>query len=121
MQQSFSCWREHPMANPSFNIGLQLPTQPGAYTMPTPTYPTVPGYPTTPGVNIGVPTDTYTGLSNTNMAEAIAVGGVAGYKAPRGLQGVRSELKITKTGARSAAGRSYSSRGGNRYGSYRDD
>jgi hypothetical protein len=122
MQEKFRL-EETPMANPSFNIGLPLPTQPGAYTTPTPTYPTVPTYPTyptTPGVNIGVPTDTYTGVSGSNMAEALAVGGVAGYKAPRGLQGVRSELKITKTGAKSAAGRGYSSRG-NRYGSYRDD
>ncbi|MDB5097824.1 MAG: hypothetical protein JWM80_2245 [Cyanobacteria bacterium RYN_339] len=106
------------MSTPAFNIGLPVLPQQGVYTAPSPT-PTAPGYPTTPGVNIGVPTDTYTGLSGTNMVEALGVGGIAGYKAPRGLQGVRSELKITKTGARSAAGRSYGR--GNSYGGYRDN
>jgi hypothetical protein len=59
------------------------------------------------------------------MAGAVGVGGVAGYKAPRGLESVRAKLKITKYGQRSAVGRSSarssSYRGGNSYGNYRDN
>lgn len=107
------------MANPSFNVGLPLPTvqQPSVYAAPTST--TAPGYPTQPGVSIGLPTDSYTGVSGTAMAGALGVGGVAGYKAPRGLESVRAKLKITKYGQRSAVGRSTSR--GNSYRNYRDN
>jgi hypothetical protein len=106
----------------SFNIGLPLPSQPGVYTPPSAT-PLPQGYPNVPGVNVGYPTDQYKGVSGTNTAEALVVGGMTGYKAPRGLQGVRNELKITKTGAKSYVGRNYSRsyRGGNSYGGYRDN
>ena len=116
---------------PAFNLNLpglypQAPVQPQYPALPA--YPPVPGQqpqypynPAAPGQPAALTPDM---MSLSQLANPVGAGGMAGYKAPRGLEQVRTRLAINKFGQRVyrgansyGGGRSYSrGYGGGGYG-----
>jgi hypothetical protein len=105
------------MSTPSFTVGLPLGTPAtGIYTPPVATYPGAVTNPT-PGY-VGSP-DTYAGQTGlSQLANPTVIGGLSGYKAPRGLEHVRTKLNINMYGQRvyrsgnRGGGRGYNSNSG---------
>lgn len=112
------------MSTPAFNINLPVaaPSQPAYTPVQQPAAPGAPGfyYPQQPAATQP------SSMSGSSLADTLAVGALAGYKAPRGIEHVRQLVGVNKfgqsvrrysSGSRGGYGRGYNS-GYGRGGSY---
>jgi hypothetical protein len=111
------------MTTPAFTVGLPLGNlTTGVYTPPVTAAPTAtyPGVVTNPAAGLISTPDTYLGQGAQigQVANPALVGGLSGYKAPRGLEHVRTKLNINMYGQRvyRASGRGGGRGGYNNYG-----